>query len=913
MYRLLLVSVVLWSSSAAAQVAESSPWSYLFDGQLIEIQLDGSQFAMFCESDNVEYEALREACASIPELKGLERSDEQKYPGLWIVQATHCVSEARALAISAKLSTSDGVSGAPCFDAKGTPVLPRRAIMLALETRVENPNLWLQARGYAVERRFPGLKPTFLVSYSGKRTDVFARSRQLSELPEVCWAEPDFLLRRNALGIPNDPRFDDQWNLENVGQTQGLIGADIGALEAWDITTGSDTIVIAILDDGVLQTHEDLMANIVPGYDATDQPSPGGVPGAPLDDDRHGTWMAGIAGAVGNNGVGVAGVAWNCKIMSVRIFYDDFEQPSWAVDGITWAADNGADILSNSWGDPIPFASHQTALQYATTLGRGGLGCPAFAGGGNSGDPVLLYPAEFPESIAVGGTSSCDTRKTSSTCDEFQGSVNYGDQLDIVAPTISIPTTDGVAVPFPTSGYRLVGGSSASAAMAAGAGALLLSVNPALTEPEVRALLESSADDQVGTWNEDLPGRDPHMGWGRLNIWRMLQLQAGTPSPVRSVTCQNVDESVTITWENPVLFDSLTVTRDGTTIATLPGMDEQFTDAPGRGGPYRYEIQGTVGAQQSLEAHCSTIVFGDATELVWAPLDAAGSVDGGAALETSLDANGRSTVMIHEVHPSIDMSVVDRLWVNLGQPPANHVLSHADGETLLRYLLDGVGGQQLYIEGGAIWSEDPITIFQGSFHFFGGDIGGELGLVEGFTFAPCGFSGLDLVYEGEPGPVSRVGFPTVPFLDSSLLQENASPSFFVATRHVGSTYEIIRAGHEFGGYTDGATTKDDLMAQYLFCFGVSTDSEFMRGDVNGDGSLDIGDPLTALSALFEQAVTSCEDANDANDDGQFDIADPLSLLGYLFSSGSPPDPPGLSCGSDPTTDILGCETYSNCP
>lgn len=904
------------------RTAESVEWSYLYSGRPVQLEYDGSRIAVVC-ADSAEnpLATLRSLCESNPAIASVEPEHEQSYPGLWLIPTQKDLPEDRCLEACATLAQHPSiVFASPALRAQDKLVIPNPNLLIALDPTLEDPRAWLTSRNLTVVRELPGLQPTFLVATQGQAFEVFAHARELSHLEQVPWAEPDFILERTPLAIPNDPLFGQLWHLDNTGQTGGLASADINAPAAWDISTGSPLITVAVLDDGVEVSHEDLVDNAVPGFDATNQPAPGGVPGAPDSGDAHGTAVAGMAVARGNNGIGVTGVAWNCKLMPIRIAYDDFEQVSWAVDGITWAADNGADVLCNAWGCPMPMNAHQSAIQYAKTNGRGGLGCPAFFAAGNLGAPNVIYPAAFPEAIAISGTTQCDTLKTPTTCDNVTWRVNYGPELDMVAPATPVVSTVMLSGSLYTTSI-LFYGTSVSTGIASGAAALLLSVDPTLTADEVQDLMQRSCDDQVGLHKQDTPGWDQFMGWGRINAYRMLLLATGTADALQGVTCTPTANSVMVSWQLPQSYDSIEVMRNGALVATLPGSDTSFLDNTGSGGPFEYELVGIVGGQPSLSAGCVTLVRASATELVWSPTDAAGPVDGGQALFDALVANGRPSMLTENLDSRMDLNQFERVWVNFGMPPNNHVITRADGEMLLDFVIGNVGGYQLYIEGGTTWDADPRTVLHGVLHLNGTD-GGALGNVEGYQFGLCNFSGYDLVYTGEP--VAAVSVPTsglAAFWDSHLLQRNENPQFWVTVRHISATSttrEIIRSCQEFGGLEDSPTfTKNDLMAAYLECMGVPTltpDSQFHRGDPNGDGSLDIADPLNSLSVLFGNENSDCDDAHDSNDDGNFDIADPLFLLGHLFSQGPIPPAPGpTTCGIDPTPDSTNCFNYPACP
>ena len=260
---------------------------------------------------------------------------------------------------------------------------------------------------YAVEKVFPNAQGTILdniyLVHVPIGTDILSIVQEYASCPDVVYAEPNGI--GSPCGIPNDANFSKQWALHNTGQIigynndiHGTPGADIDAPEAWDIETGSSDVVIAIIDCGIDYTHPDLAANIWTNKNE--------IPGNGIDDDHngyiddvhgwdfyyndsnvtdgygHGTLCAGAAGAVGNNGIGVAGVAWNCKIMPVRIANEKWDTTLIdSVQGIKYAADNGADVISMSWAYTKQYKSLRDAVNYA--YGKGVFLCAA-AGNGNN-------------------------------------------------------------------------------------------------------------------------------------------------------------------------------------------------------------------------------------------------------------------------------------------------------------------------------------------------------------------------------------------------------------------------------------------------------------------------------------------------------------------------------------------------
>lgn len=184
------------------------------------------------------------------------------------------------------------------------------------------------------------------------------------------FSEPNFVIL-NAFNS-NDTYFSSQWGLKNTGQNGGTSGVDIKAEQAWAIAQGNSNIKVAVIDDGVDLTHPDLQANLLPGYDFSNNNS-GGAPVGTTD--NHGTACAGIIGAIKDNGKGISGVAPNCKIIPIRFIGGSGLSTDVMANAIHWARQNGADVISNSWGGGSPYSPLENAIFNATTQGRNGKGC----------------------------------------------------------------------------------------------------------------------------------------------------------------------------------------------------------------------------------------------------------------------------------------------------------------------------------------------------------------------------------------------------------------------------------------------------------------------------------------------------------------------------------------------------------
>jgi thermitase len=252
--------------------------------------------------------------------------------------------------------------------------------------------------------------------------------------PATEFAEPDGVAQ--ALLVPDDPHFVSQWGPQKVE-----------APAAWDTTTGSNTIRIAVLDTGIRSTHPDLSGRLVAAQNFTTSPTAD-------DNNGHGTHVAGIAAAVTNNAAGVAGMDWNAGLMNGKVLGDDGAgYYSWVAQGIVWAADNGATVINLSLGGRTGSSTLQAAVDYAWSRGVV-LACAA----GNSGSRSATYPAYYSNCIAVGATTKSDTRASFS---------NYGSWVDVGAPGLDILST------VPPDGYASYSGTSMATPHVAGLAALV--------------------------------------------------------------------------------------------------------------------------------------------------------------------------------------------------------------------------------------------------------------------------------------------------------------------------------------------------------------------------------------------------------------------------------------------------------
>lgn len=347
----------------------------------------------------------------------------------------------------------------------------------------------------------------------------------------------------------NDPLYDEQYYLNNTSNNLGTSDVDIDAPEAWNLTKSSSSIMVAIFDDGTEQ-HEDFYSGqVVSGYTA------GGGDGSPGPDSDHGQAVAGII-AANHNTKGIRGVAPNVKIMPVRILGVG-ASPNEVENVIDDAWQNGADVLSNSWGGPEDDGI-EAAFVRARENGRNGKGSVIVKSAGNRGhlNNEVTFPATVPGMLVVGAVDKNDNKWYYSPEDN---------EVNIVAPSGDIRgdgdvrTTDRMRssgyepdatacdetddADEPENYYGCFGGTSAAAPQAAGVAALMLSVNGGLSESEIRAKIEATADD-YGTTSWD--------GEGRLDARNSVE-EAYPPLNAQIYSGpMKVTEDETATWEASV-------------------------------------------------------------------------------------------------------------------------------------------------------------------------------------------------------------------------------------------------------------------------------------------------------------------------------------------------------------------------
>lgn len=342
--------------------------------------------------------------------------------------------------------------------------------------------------------------------------DIQALIKKYSDTQIFEVVEPNFIGTGHGvmLTTPNDPFYNNrQWSHANNGTfslSPSTNDADIDTDLAWDITQGDPNLIVAVLDTGVKLDHPEFSGRIVTGFDFVNNDTD------PTDDHGHGTNVAGIALASGNNGIGYAGVNWNSKIMPLKVLDNNNNgfYSAWA-DAIYFAVNNGAKVINLSAGGNSPSALLENAVNYAYA---NNVWVVVSTGNGNTN---IQYPAKYPNAMAIGSTNPNDTRSNPFFWSPTSGS-NYGPEIDFVAPGNFMY---GLSHNSNTNYNGYWGGTSQAAPHVAGVISLMLSQNPSLTVNQIMLKLQQTSQDLVGG-PEDTAGWDPYFGYGRINAHAAL-------------------------------------------------------------------------------------------------------------------------------------------------------------------------------------------------------------------------------------------------------------------------------------------------------------------------------------------------------------------------------------------------------
>jgi PKD repeat protein len=342
----------------------------------------------------------------------------------------------------------------------------------------------------------------------------------------------------------------------------------IQAQQAWDLQTGSSSVRIAVVDDAVQTNHPELLGVCIQGYDAAEQDMDVEPPTSGHD---HGTHVAGLIGALTDNGQGMASLAHGVRIMPVKVTFDNNpDNVASGFEGIAWAVANGADIINCSWGSETFSQTGLAVIQDALNSG-----VVVVAAAGNFNNSVVQFPAGYDGVIAVGATTSSDSRSTFS---------NFGTWVDVSAPGSLIWSL------APNNGYQVKNGTSFAAPLVTALAALLKSNNPNLGPAEIQACIQGSADD-ISFLN---PGFNGLIGTGRINAYEAI----------RCVQVEQATHNVSLAFEVPMpkrmctgsLSPLLRLTNTASEVLNTFTIRSQLGNAP----PYFYLVDTTLAQGESM-------------------------------------------------------------------------------------------------------------------------------------------------------------------------------------------------------------------------------------------------------------------------------------------------------------------------
>ncbi len=479
--------------------------------------------------------------------------------------------------------------------------------------------------GGATAQRFRQIDAA-LVRAPGGATGAAAKA--LVSDPRVRYVEPNSLVSASA--TPNDPSYGSLWGMNNTGQTGGTPDADIDAPEAWDVATGSSSVVVGVTDSGIDFSHPDLTAQqwvntgencgspdpSIPCADRTDgvDDDANGLvddwrgwdwvnnDNNPFDDNSHGTHVAGTIGAVGNNGVGVVGVNWNVKIAALKFLNAAGNgSTAGAISATLYSADEGIQVSNNSWGGG-PFSQPLLdAIEYGA--GRGMLFVAAAGNFNTNTDVSPHYPSSYGADVitAVAATEHNDVKWISS---------NYGlTTVDLAAPGVNILST------VPAGGYQFFNGTSMATPHVAGAAALVKSRYPGATAYGLKALLMRTVDPKPSLNGVTVTG-------GRLNLNSAVSCsnapKAVLLAPLNGFTV-NVGQPLPIrvlgaNCATPAGIANVSVTVNGTPVTMTRASPDNGrytgTFTPSAAGPLTVNATVTIGGTTDVRTATGTATGG---------------------------------------------------------------------------------------------------------------------------------------------------------------------------------------------------------------------------------------------------------------------------------------------------------------
>ena len=643
--------------------------------------------------------------------------------------------------------------------------------------------------------------------------------------------------------VPSDPRYSELWGMQNM---------DMEA--AWDIETGSQEVVVFVIDTGIDTNHPDLLSNL--------WSNPGEIPGNGIDDDGngyvddvhgidsyfdtsnpeddygHGTHVAGTIGADGNNASGVVGVNWDVKIGACKFL----DAGGGSVEGATEGAvecfdyvlglkDAGVNVVAtnNSWGLPSFSQVLHDAIEANIAAGI----LPVIAAGndyGNNNDSWPVYPCSysFPD---VSGDSLCVAAIDSGN--NLAGFSNYGPtSVDLAAPGVNILST----VPdfVDASGYMTASGTSMATPHVTGLAALLAANKPDSSLSEIREAILCGAVPTASLEGKVVTG-------GRANAYNSLQWTCSfptvaitAPGNLSSVSRGPVPISAEASSSAGIAQVDFFVDGSPLNADTVPPYSATWDASEATLGLHTIKAVATDNNGISASSQVKVYVIDDCSDKQALILDLGSSNQSCDAITAALSQNGIIPVHQSSIGSSINPDVYPLTFICLGYYPSNHVLTDGESASLSAYLDNG---GMLYMEGGDTWAYDPVLPIHDYFGINGIDDGGpDLATLNGISGSLA--DGLSFTATGENDWVDHLQAVN----GGVAVWQNSSPVYIAGVSNETATYRTLGTSFDFGNIPDEAT-RTQVMAAYLSFFDyVSDGSDCPVSDV-----IDFEDAITSTS------------------------------------------------------------------
>lgn len=608
-------------ASAVVATADGQPF-YYFHGAKIFLDVDSTQLIIAARSSDPVRQALS--------LRGLAADSivPAGVPNYWRVRiggVPSAVARSQLRTVLKQGGSFPFVSWAYATHDEHAPIhlVDRVVVQFRSTTSPTQIDSLVAALGLHVERRprpDSGLT-TYWFSYPDTASEPLQLAAALDQHPLVEWADPDRLAYARPASTPSDPYFSQQVYLTNPVILNGA-HVDIAAASAWDITKGSSSIRVAVVDVGIDGNHPEFSGRLDPGYDVYAGQFAGEDAYHPNPNDDHGTEVAGIIGAA-HNGVGIAGVAPNVHLVSVRIIrFQTGQTDAQIADALMWAAQH-ADVVNNSWESSSYSQTIDAAIYNGSQQGRGGLGTVMVFAAGNdahndSGQPHGLSPeANSNTALAVGAIDA------NGLLADYSNTGIYSHGVVAISGHQGYPLCDGTPNILTTDFSGALGcnlgpggdlnytysfnGTSAATPQVSGVAALLLSLQPSLTEGDVRTRILNDAD----VWGGSRPSNQ--YGFGKLNAYRVVSNSLALSVNITGPTF--IDTPGTYTWtahpgggNGTYSYQWQESFNNGVSWSNVGGNSATYSETENSNGSFKLRVKVTSGSENVTSAALTVTV-----------------------------------------------------------------------------------------------------------------------------------------------------------------------------------------------------------------------------------------------------------------------------------------------------------------